>query len=397
MERPLEGVTVLDLGQIYMGGYTGMILAYMGAEVVKIEPPRGDNIRTRTADNKSPQFQFLNSSKKGLTLNLKKEKGREALRDLVEKADVLFENFASGTMDRLGVGYDDLKEINPKLVYAHGSGYGDYGPYADDPAMDITIQARGGVMHTTGFPDGSPVKAGPAVCDFITGAHLTIAVLSALFMREHTGEGQYIDVAMLDCTFPMLASPIASLVLERDAPPRTGNQHSALDVAPWNSYEVEDGYIVILCVSRRHWKNLCDVIDRPELKDDPRFEDKLSRADHREKIDHMIEDWLEGRRRDPTTETLADNGVPCGPVQTIEEIVEDPQLNTRGMLNYLPNQSEEGKSELPVPGLPFDFSSAEGPEVTPAPELGEDSDAVLREIAGYSDEEIEQLRSENVI
>jgi crotonobetainyl-CoA:carnitine CoA-transferase CaiB-like acyl-CoA transferase len=397
MERPLSGVTVLDLGQIYMGGYAGMMLAYMGAEVLKIEPPHGDNIRSRTADGKSPQFQFLNSNKNGLTLNLKKEEGRDALRDLAAEADVLIENFASGTMDRLGVGYDELKEVNPELIYAHGSGYGDAGPYAEDPALDITIQARGGVMHTTGFPDGPPVKAGPAVCDFNTGAHLTIAVLSALFMRERTGEGQYIDVAMLDCTFPMLASPVASYVLERDAPPRTGNQHSALDVAPWNSYEVEDGHIVIVCVSSRHWENLCDSIGRPELKDEPRFSDKLSRAECRAEIDDMIAEWLEGRRRDPTVELLSGNGVPCGPVRTVEEIVDDPQLTSRGMLNYLPNQSEEGKAEMPVPGLPMEFSAADDFEVTPAPELGEHSETVLREFLGYTDEKIDRLRTEDVI
>lgn len=395
--RPLDGITVLDLGQIYMGGYTGMMLAYMGADVVKIEPPHGDNIRSRTADGRSPQFQFLNSTKKGITLDLKQEKGREALKDLVAEADVLFENFARGTLDGLGVGYDVLREVNPELIYAHGSGYGDYGPYADDPAMDITIQARGGVMHTTGYPDDPPVKAGPAVCDFISGSHLTIAVVSALFMREHTGEGQYVDVSMLDCTFPMLASPVASWVLERDVPPRTGNEHSAHDVAPWNSYEVEDGYVVVLCVSIRHWKNLCEVMNRPDLRDDPRFENKLSRADHREEIDRAIEEWLDGRRRDPTVELLSENGVPCGPVRTVEEVVADPHLDARGMLNYLPNQSEEGRAEMPVPGLPMNFSSAEDPEIEPAPDLGEDSDAVLRDLAGYTDEEIERLRNEDVI
>jgi len=389
-------VRVLDLGQIYMGGYTGMMLAYMGADVVKIEPPHGDNIRSRTEDGQSPQFQFLNSNKRGLTLDLKKEGGREALRELAADADVLFENFGRGTMDRLGVGYDELAEVNPELVYAHGSGYGDYGPYADDPAMDITIQARGGVMHTTGFPDQPPVKAGPAVCDLISGAHLTIAVLGALFMREQTGEGQYVDVAMLDCTFPMLASPVASWVLERDAPPRTGNQHSALDVAPWNSYEVEDGHVVVLCVSTRHWRNLCAAIDRPDLEDDPRFTDKLSRADYREEIDELIQEWLDGRRRDEAIELLTDESVPCAPVRRIEEVVSDPQLERRGMLNYLRNRSDEGRAEMPVPGLPMEFSAGELPDIVPAPTLGEHSEAVLKE-AGYDDEQIESLRNHDVI
>lgn len=397
MDHPLEGVSVLDLGQIYMGGYTGMLLAYMGADVVKVEPPHGDNIRSRTADGRSPQFQFLNSTKRGITIDLKKEEGRAVLRDLVAETDVLFENFARGTMERLGTGYDDLREVNPELVYAHGSGYGDYGPYADDPAMDMTIQARGGVMHTTGYPDGPPVKAGPAVCDFISGAHLTIGILSALFMREYTGEGQYVDVGMLDCTFPMLASPVASWVLERDAPPRTGNLHSALDVAPWNCYEVADGHLVVLCVSDGHWEALCEVIDRPELADDPRFADRLSRAERPEEIDDILRAWLDGRRRDPTVELLIENGVPCGPVRTVEEVVTDPQLDARGMLNYLPNRSREGRAEMPVPGLPIEFSEGDDPDVSPAPDLGEHSDDVLRQVVGYTDDRIAGLRDDGVI
>jgi crotonobetainyl-CoA:carnitine CoA-transferase CaiB-like acyl-CoA transferase len=288
MDQPLSNVRVLDLGQIYLGGYAGLMLAHMGADVVKVEPPWGDNVRSRTEDFHSPQFQFLNPNKRSITLDLKSDNGQEVLKDLVEEADVLLENFARGTMERLGIGYETLREVNDKLIYGHGSGYGDYGPYADYPAMDMTIQAMGGVMHTTGYPDQPPVKAGPAVCDFSGGSHLAMGILGALYMREYTETGQYIDVAMLDCTFPTLASPVASLVLERDAPPRTGNQHSALDIAPYNNYEVADGYIILICISERHWDNLCDVIGRPELKDDDRFETKVKREQTPEVVENTL-------------------------------------------------------------------------------------------------------------
>lgn len=392
MDQPLSNVRVLDLGQIYLGGYAGMLLAHMGADVIKVEPPWGDNVRSRTEDFHSPQFQFLNPNKRSITIDLKSDSGQDALRDLVMEADVLLENFARGTMERLGIGYETLREANDELIYAHGSGYGDYGPYADYPAMDMTIQAMGGVMHTTGYPDQPPVKAGPAVCDFSGGSHLAMGILGALYMREYTGTGQYLDVAMLDCTYPTLASPVASLVLERDAPPRTGNQHSALDIAPYNSYKLEDGYIILICISERHWDNLCDVIGRPELKDDDRFETKVKRANHREDIDEIIQDWMTGRKRDETVELLLDNHVPSGPVQTTEEVVSDPQLRARNMLNYVPNNGEEGKDEIPVPGRPIKFSAADDPAITPAPALGEHTVEVLKEVAGYSDDQISALR-----
>jgi CoA:oxalate CoA-transferase len=284
MQRPLEGIRVLDLGQIYQGPYCGMILSYLGADVIKVERPGGETIRDRSVDGETPEVQFLNPSKRGITLNLKTEDGKQALRDLVEKADVLIENFATGKMDELGLGYEDLTEINPELVYGHGSGYGDSGPYTRFPAMDLTIQAMGGVMQTTGFPDAPPVKCGPAISDFLGGVHLATGIVSALFQRERTGEGQYVEVGMFDCIYPTLTSPLSAWAKELDAPPRTGNQHSGMAIAPYNVYEVTDGYLAIICIAERHWDALVNLMDRPELNDVERFSSKAKRANHVEEI-----------------------------------------------------------------------------------------------------------------
>lgn len=391
MDRPLEGITVLDLGQIYQGGYSGLLLSYLGADVVKVEPPWGENVRTRSEDGKPPQVQFLNANKRGITLDLKSDAGKEALKDLAAEADVLLENFAAGKMAELGLGYETLREVNPELVYAHGSGYGDSGPYADYPAMDLTVQAMSGMIHTTGFPDGDPVKAGPAICDFLGAVHLTLGIVSALFDRTRTGEGRYVEVGMYDCVYPTLASPVSSLVAEKGTPPRTGNQHSGLSIAPYNVYEVADGYVAIICISERHWESLAACMDREDLIDVDGYDSKAARARRREEIDAIVENWLDGRTKSDVVDTLLGAGVPCAPVQTVEEVVEDEHLSARNMVNSLPNQGE-GRDEVPVPGMPIKFDDVDDPEVRQAPLLGEHTEEVLAEIADYGPEELERLR-----
>ncbi|MDP6564707.1 MAG: CoA transferase, partial [Alphaproteobacteria bacterium] len=240
---PLDGVTVLDLGQIYAGPYACFLMAMAGAEVIKIEPPHGEPLRRREGiSGGSVPLAMLNANKRGITLNLKHERARELLRRMVGKADVLLENFAPTVMDRLGVGPEALMALNSRLIYASGSGYGRSGPRRDDLAMDLTVQAVGGVMSVTGFPDGPPVKAGPAICDFIAGTHLYGAVVTALFERERTGKGRLVEVAMLDAIFPTMVSNLGMFYGQGDAiPHRTGNRHGGLSVAPYNVYAAKDG------------------------------------------------------------------------------------------------------------------------------------------------------------
>jgi crotonobetainyl-CoA:carnitine CoA-transferase CaiB-like acyl-CoA transferase len=390
MTRPLDGVRVLDLGQIYQGGYCGLLLSYLGADVIKVEPPWGENVRTRSEDGYPPQFQYLNASKRGITLDLKSSDGRAALERLVEKADVLLENFATGKMAELGVGYERLREVNPELVYAHGSGYGDSGPYAEYPAMDLTVQAMSGVMETTGFPEGPPVKAGPAVCDFVGATHLAVGIVGALFRRATTGEGDYVEVGMFDCMYPTLASPVSAWVAERDAPPRTGNRHSGLSIAPYNAYEVEDGHVAIICIAERHWESLAEVMGREDLIGREGWGSKVERARRIDEVDAIVETWLDGRTKTEVVETLLEANVPCAPVRTVGEIVDDPHLRERGMLHDLPNPGE-GRESTPVPGMPIGFGGSEPPEVTRAPSLGEHTEEVLTEVAGYTPEEVDRL------
>jgi CoA:oxalate CoA-transferase len=395
MERPLTGVRVLDLGQIYQGGYCGLILAHLGADVVKVEPPWGENVRTRSEDGKPPQYQYLNPNKRGITLNLKSDQGAEILMELVEETDIIFENFSSGKMSELGLGYETLSEINPRLVYAHGSGYGNNGPYSDYPAMDLTIQAMSGVMNTTGYPNQPPVKSGPAFADFMGATHMALGIISALFQREYTDEGQYVEVSMFDTIYPTLASPVASWVSEKDTPSRTGNRHSGLSIAPYNAYEVEDGHVAIICITERHWERLAEVMGREELIGIKRFSSKAKRANHIEEVDGYIEEWLAGQTKEQVMDQLLEASVPCAPIRTISEIVDDTHLDHRGMLNYLPNQGE-GREEIPVPRLPIKFSKSDDIEVIPAPLLGEHTDEVLQEVLGYDKSEIAELRENDV-
>lgn len=396
MQQPLEGVRILDLGQIYQGPYCGMILSYMGAEVIKVERPGGETVRDRSDDGETPEVQFLNPNKRGITLNLKKPEGVAVLKDLVSEADVLIENFASGKMAELGVGYEQLREVNPQLIYAHGSGYGDSGPYTSYPAMDLTIQAMGGVMHTTGFPDCPPVKAGPAISDFLGGIHLAAGVLGALYQRERTGEGEYVEVGMLDCIYPTLASPIASWVKEIDAPPRTGNKHSGMAIAPYNVYEASDGYLAIICIAERHWRTLAELMGRMDLLEDERYATKSKRANHVDAIDQIVSDWVADKKQDDLIDVLLENSVPCAPVQEIDDIVSDPQLEQRGMLNRLANQGD-GREEIPIPGMPIKFQSGVDPEIRPSPNVGEHTEEVLSEVTGYSDEQIDSLRDGGIL
>ena len=393
-EQLLDGIDVVDLGQIYNGPYCSLLLSYMGANVTKIEPPRGEPLRDRVEDGEAPEFVMLNSNKEGITLNLKSEEGKEIFRDLIRDADVLVENFSVGTMDRLGLGYDELSEVNPELIYAHSSGFGEDGPYRQYPAMDLTIQAIGGVMDVTGFPDGPPVKAGIAVGDFMGGIHLLAGILGALYERELTGEGQFVEVSMHDSVFPTLMSPMAAHFNADDVPSRTGNRHSGLAQSPYNVYEAADGYIAIFGVTNDHWHALLEVIGREDLKDDPRFETNVKRSQRLDEVDELVEGWTSQRKRDDIEEILLEAGVPCGPVKELEEVADDPHLKERQMINEIDHPDF---GQISVPGIPIRFSGSELPEIEPSPSKGRDNRKVFCDRLGYSEDEFEELKENGVI
>jgi crotonobetainyl-CoA:carnitine CoA-transferase CaiB-like acyl-CoA transferase len=394
--RPLEGMLVLDLGQIYNGPYCGLLLGFMGARVLKIEAPEGDVVRRRKRDVEPYPLVALNSNKESVVLDLKRRRGKDLFRRLARRADVVVENFAVGVMDRLGLGWAVLHADNPRLVYGTGSGFGLTGPYRDLAAMDLTVQAMSGIMNATGFPDLPPVKAGPAVCDFLAGVHLFGGILGALLQRERTGEGQLVEVAMLEASVIALVSAIGALVDgDGGVPARTGNRHPALAIAPYNVYPTRDGFVAIFTASERHWHSIARVLGRADLLEDPRYASTPARAARMEEIDAMVEAWTRQHTKDAVLAVLREAHVPCAPVRTTAEVVHDPHLGERGMWVEI-DHPRRGKTRVPISPIRL-HGSAPSTVARPAPLLGQDTDRVLAELLGLTAAELAALHAEGVI
>jgi len=394
---PLAGVTVVDLGQIYQGPYATLLMAKAGAEVIKVEPLTGEAARLRAQVGKSATLPFamLNSNKRGVTLNLKDPRGRDLLQRMAAKADVLLENFAPGVMDRLGVGWTVLSQINPRLIYASGTGYGLDGPDRDNLAMDLTVQAASGVMSITGFADGPPVKAGPAVVDFMSGVHLYAGIVTALYERTITGQGRLVEVAMQEAIYPSLASNLSFLHNSRgDVPPRTGNRHGGLAIAPYNVYAAKDGHIAIITVVEAHWTNLLDAMGRRDLKGDPRFAGNAKRVEHMQEVDAVIEAWTRTLPRDEAFAITRRHRVPSAPVRDLAEVMHDPHMHARGMLEHIDHPD---LGNIVVPGSPLRFHGADRIATTPSPRIGQHNDEVYGKWLGLSQAEIAALSRDGVI
>ena len=396
MALPLEGVTVLDLSQIYNGPYATFLLAAAGAEVIKVEPPGGESLRRRgVVGGAALPFAMLNACKRSLVLNLKTEAGKGILRDLARTADVLVENFAPGVMERLGLGCAALQAANPRLIYAQSSGYGSSGPYRDYPAMDLTVQAMAGVMSITGFPDRPPVKAGPALCDFFAGVHLYGAITTALYERERTGVGRQVEVAMMDAVYPSLSSSLGlHFGTGGDMPPRTGNRHGGLAEAPYNVYPAADGYIAIICVGDVHWRSLLMAMERQDLADDPRFASLGDRVAHMDEVDAAVSAWTAGQSKEALFALLLAHRVPCAPVRSLDEVVNDPHMHERGSLQW---QDHPELGRIVVQHSPLRFAGDPLRELEPSRKLGADTDALLQERLGLSLEAVAALRDGKVV
>lgn len=391
--QPLDDVKVLSLAQIYNGPYCTLLLSFLGADVIKVEPPGGETLRERDESSNTPETLMLNSSKRSVTLDLKSRQGKELFMELVAEADVLVENFAVGTMDGLGLGYETLSDHNPELIYAHGSGFGESGEYMEYPAMDLTIQAMTGVMDTTGFPDGPPVKSGVQVADFMGGIHLLAGVLAALYQRQRTGKGQFVEVAMMDAVYPTLLSPMAAHYRSPEAPSRTGNRHSGLAVCPYNVYETTDGHIAIICVTEEHWNRLTGAMGLRYLADEPGFTTNLKRRERMEAVDEIVGEWTQDRTRDEITDILLEAGVPVGPVKERDEVLFDSHLEGRDMIHEV-KHPEYGT--VRVPGSPIVLHNAAEPTVSRAQAEGEANEEVYGDL-GYSAEELDEFRSQGII
>jgi CoA:oxalate CoA-transferase len=394
---PLDGIVVLDLGQIYNAPYATLLLALAGAQVIKVEPRYGDNLRGRTqAAGAGAPFVMLNSNKRGVTLNLREERGRELLLKMSDRADVCVENFRPDVMERLGVGPDLLRERNPRLIYASGSGFGRSGPYRDFAAMDLTVQAMAGTMSVTGFPDRPPVKAGPAICDFFGGIHLYGAIVTALFERERTGQGQIVEATMFESVYPSLMSSVGLFFASggSELPLRTGNRHAGLAEAPYNVYPARNGHVAIICVTDAHWRSLAHLIGRPELGEEPDYATRSARVVRIDEIDELVTAFTEQHERDPLCELLRENRVPCAPVRDLGEVVADPHLHARGMLQEI-EHPDVGK--ITVPHSPLRYGAHEQMPLIPSPHLGEHNEEVFCDWLGLSREQLDELVQAEVV
>jgi crotonobetainyl-CoA:carnitine CoA-transferase CaiB-like acyl-CoA transferase len=339
---------------------------------------------------------MLNSNKESVVLDLKHPEGKALFLRLVRRADVVVENFAAGVMDRLGLGWPVLQKENPRLVYGSGSGFGLSGPYRDLPAMDLTIQAMSGIMNATGFPDRPPVKAGPAVCDFLAGVHLFGGIVGALLHRERTGVGQLVEVAMQEAALIALASALG-VFMDGDGgvPERTGNRHPALAIAPYNVYPTSDGYVAIFTASERHWHSIAKLLGREDLLENPDFATTPSRAARVEEIDAMVEAWTRPRGKDEVLAALTEAHVPCAPVRTTREVVHDPHLAARGVWVDV-EHPRRGKTKVPI--SPIRLHGSDPAKVARvAPLLGQDTDRVLGELLGLDADALAALHSAGVI
>jgi len=371
-------------------------MAMAGARVIKVEPLTGEHLRRRASvGGAALPFAMLNSNKQSITLNLKTERGRELLRSMMKRCDVLLENFAPGTMDRLGIGWNALKEENPRLVYGSGSGFGLTGQYSNYPAMDLTIQAMTGVMSVTGFADRPPVKAGPALCDFFGGVHLYGAIMTALFERSLTNKGRRVDVSMQEAVYASLSSNLGLYMGEdKSMNVRTGNRHGGLAESPYNVYPTEDGYIAIICVGETHWRSLITAMKRPELADDTRFSNLAARVDHMDEVDAVVGEFTSQFTKEELFQHLMRHRVPCSPVRDLNEVINDPHLLSRRFIEWI-DHPDLGR--VPLQNSPMRYEGTDPSRIVPSRRLGEDNEAVYEDWLGLSKDTMASLKADGVI
>jgi CoA:oxalate CoA-transferase len=393
---PLAGLTVIDFGQIFQGPYATLLLAKAGANVIKIEPPHGEPLRRRAAPGKSTTLPIamLNQNKRAVTLNLKRPRGRERLFAMVRRADVLLENFSPGTMDDLGVGWSVLKEINPRLIYATGTGFGISGPDRDNLAMDLTIQAASGIMSVTGAPDGPPMKAGPTLVDFMGGIHLYGAIMTALFERERSAQGRLVEVAMQEAVYSSLAASFEYYQRTGKPPPRTGNRQAGLSTAPYNVYPTNDGHVAIHIVTEGHWKNLTVAMGREELQRDPRFATNADRIAHMDEVDAVVSEWTLTLGKMEVFARSKKLRVPCAPVRTAPEVMNDPHMHERGMLERVVHPE---LGEIVVPTNPLRLHGLPKPPMVPSPTIGQHNAEIYGDWLGLSADEMAALKTDGAI
>jgi len=391
----LSGITVLDLTRVMSGPYCTLMLADMGARVVKVEHPvRGDDTRAwgpPFVDGESVYFLSVNRNKESLTLDFKHPDGRRVLDALLARADVLVENFRPGTLQPIGLDYAALAERWPRLIYASISGYGHTGPARDLPGYDAVTQAEGGLMSLTGDPEGPPFRLGLPIVDLVSGLFAAQGILLALIERSSTGRGRHVDVSMLDATASLLTYQAANYLATGDNPPRMGNAHAS--IVPYGTFEVRDGLLMLAVGNDDQWLRFCEVAGLSELAGDERYATNPQRVVNRGLLQPIVARVLRGRDRADWTARLREAGVPCGAVRTIGEMLADPQLDARAMISTIEHPTA---GPLRLMANPVKLSGVTARPDKPPPARGEHTEAILREL-GMSAEQVTDLRRRHVV
>ena len=396
-DTPLDGYVILDFTQFYQGPYATMMAAKAGADVIKIEPPKGESLRGMAPPGKTGSYPVaaLNANKRGITLDLKKEEGRDLLKRMVAKADAVVENYSPGVMDRLGVGYPVLSGINPRLVYVSGTGFGLSGPDRDNLAMDFTIQAASGVMSLTGMPDGPPLRTGAPYVDILGGAHLYAGLMTALLRRERTGKGGLVEIAMVEAVFPALATAIDQYHRAgQTVPGRTGDAFANFNRAPYNVYEAKDGHVAIILVTEAQWQNLLRAMGREDLSADPKFIKNDARVAHYAETEALVSAWTRSHTRAEIFEATSRFKVPCAPVRDLQEVLDDPHMHGRGMLEVVDHYDY---GPVVLPNSPLRFHGTDKVPTALSPRVGQHNEDIYGGWLGLSASEIAGLRERDVI
>lgn len=391
MDLSLSGLKVLDMTRVLAGPYCTMVLGDLGADIIKIEAPKkGDDSRQfgPYLNGESAYFMSINRNKRSMTLNLKHEIGKKVFLDLIQEVDVVVENFRPGTMEKLGFGYEVLKEHNPKIIYAATSGFGHSGPYSHRPAYDGVVQAMGGIMSITGQKGGIPTRVGPSVGDITAGLFTAIGILAAVNHRTKTGEGQKVDVAMLDCQVAILENALARYFVTGESPKPAGNRHSS--IVPFEPFKTNDGEIMIAVGNDGLWKKFCHEIDKVDFIEDERFKSNPLRSENYDVLRPILGDIIESSSTKDWYDRLTVAGIPCGPINNIEMITKDEQVSSREMIVEV-DHKVAGKTH--IPGVPIKMSKTMGSVRKAAPLLGENTDEILTEVLGMSQEAIDEIKN----
>ncbi|MXY20130.1 MAG: CoA transferase [Dehalococcoidia bacterium] len=391
----LEGVKVLDLTQIMAGPYCTMMLADMGADVVKVEKPNGGDDTRRMGppfiEGESAAFLGINRNKRSIVVDLRSDEGREIVMDMVRRYDILVQNFRPGSLERMGLGYEQVRELNPAMVYCTISGFGVTGPYATRGGFDLVTQGMSGLMSVTGHPDSPPTKVGVPVCDLNAGMFAVIGILTAYINRLKTGEGQHVDTSLLEGGIAYTFWESAMYFATGDVPGPKGSAHRL--TAPYQAFETSDGYVNIGAANQANWERLCAAIGRDELVSDPRFVEPRDRMNNLDALIATLEQTFSQKSSGYWLDALEASGVPAGPIYDIQQVYDDPQVRAREMIVETEHPVAGRTSNI---GIPIKLSETPGLFQRPAPTLGQHTDEVLREL-GRPDKKIATLRSQGVV